>query len=61
MEEFDKISGKRKPIPAYARFVKKRYAQYSKEYKNSSSAEINKLVKNDWRSLSQKEKDKLED
>jgi hypothetical protein len=48
-------------MPPYARFVKKRYAQYSKEYKNSNSSEINKLVKNDWKTLSQKEKTKLED
>lgn len=60
-EEYQKLSGKRKPLPAYARFVKKRYGQYSKEYKNSSSADINKMVKNDWKSLSQKEKKKYED
>ena len=56
-----KLSGKRKPLPAYARFVKKRYAQYSKEHKNSTSVEINKMVKNDWKTLSAKEKRKYEE
>lgn len=60
-EEFQKISGKRKPLAPYSRFLKKRYTQYSKEYKNSSSAEINKMVKNDWKNLSVKEKKKYED
>ena len=61
MEEYLKLSGKQKVLTPYARFVKKRYAQYSKQYKNSTSAEINKLVKNDWKNLTQKEKTKLED
>lgn len=37
VEEFQKLSGKSRPVPPYARFVKKRYAQYSKEQKNASS------------------------
>jgi hypothetical protein len=57
-EEYQRLSGKSKPVPPYARFVKKRYAQYSKEHKNSSSSEINRLVRNDWKNLSQKEKKK---
>ena len=61
LEEYNKLSGKRKPLPPYARFVKKRYAQYSKEYKNSTSAEINRMVKNDWKNLNPKEKKKYED
>jgi len=61
LEDFQKLTGKRKPLPPYSRFVKKRYAQYSKEYKNSTPADINKMANNDWKALSQKEKKKLED
>jgi uncharacterized coiled-coil DUF342 family protein len=30
LDEFNQLSKKRKPVAAYGRFVKKRYAQYAK-------------------------------
>ena len=60
-EEYQKLTGKRRALTPYARFLKKRYTQYQKEHKNSNSADINRMVKNDWRALSQKEKKKYED
>lgn len=60
-EEYERLIGKKKPLPPFARYLKKRYAQYSKEYRNYSSSEINKLVKVDWHKITEKEKKKLED
>jgi hypothetical protein len=61
IDDYEFLANKRKPMPAYARYVKRRYAQYAKELKNSTSAEINKLISEDWAKISPKEKKKLED
>lgn len=61
LDEYQELAHKRKPLTPYSRFVKKRYAQYAKELKNSSSSEINKLISQDWARITPKEKKKLED
>jgi hypothetical protein len=57
--QYELLSNKRKVLSPYSRFIKKRYLQYSKEYKNLSSLEINKLANEDWLQLSIREKDRL--
>lgn len=61
LDEYAALANKRKPLSAYSRFVKRRYAQYAKELKNSSSTEINKRLGEDWAKITLKEKRKLED
>jgi len=61
MDLHDTITNKKKVLRPYLRFYKKRYAQYAKEQKNTSSVEINKLIKEDWKNISVKEKKKLDD
>jgi hypothetical protein len=57
--QYDLLSNQRKVLSPYSRFIKKRYLQYSKEYKTLSSLEITKLANEDWKKLSLKEKDRL--
>lgn len=57
--EYELLSNKRKILTPYSRFIKKRYLQYSKEYKNLSSMEVTKLANEDWKALSTREKDRL--
>lgn len=57
--EYELLSNKRKILTPYSRFIKKRYLQYSKEYKNLSSMEVTKLANEDWKALSTREKDHL--
>lgn len=60
-DEYENLTKKRKPLAPYARYHQKRYAQYAKELKNSTSADITRLIRNDWKSISVKEKTKLEE
>lgn len=59
--EYELLSNKRKILTPYSRFIKKRYLQYSKEYKNLSSMEVTKLANEDWKALSTREKDRLKE
>lgn len=60
-DEYEKLTKKKKPTAPYGRYVKKRYAQYTKEYPTYTNKDINRLVQNDWKNLSEKEKTKLEE
>jgi hypothetical protein len=51
-DEFERLSNKKKPLQPYARYAKKRYAQYSKEYKTYTPADITRLIRNDWKAIS---------
>lgn len=56
------LTKKKKPVSAYARYLKVRYHQYAKEYPSYSSKDINKLVINDWKNtITPKEKAKYEE
>lgn len=59
--EYEKLTRKHKPLAPYGRFVKRKYPQYAKEYKNLNSSEINKKIKDDWARLSLNEKQKIQD
>ena len=60
IEEWNRLTHKKRPLAPYQRYVQKRYPQYAKENPNLPSAEINKLIKKDWEKLGDKEKKKLE-
>lgn len=57
--QFELLSNQRRVLSPYSRFIKKRYLQYSKEYRTLSSLELTKLANEDWRKLSLREKDRL--
>lgn len=60
-DEYEKLTKNKKPVAPYGRYVKKRYAQYKKEYPSYTSKDINRLVQNDWKNISGKEKARLEE
>ena len=60
IEEYEKLTKKKKPATAWLRFYKKRFQVYVQEHPTYKSQEITKLVNSDWRTISDKEKSQYE-
>lgn len=61
MTMYNQLAKNKKASSPYFRFYKIRYAAYSKQLKNASASEISKLISEDWKKLSTRDRAKLND